>query len=537
MTTTSAPRSSRSRTRASSTRRPAQQLGCTACRWSPEPNQLWPSEGATAVRWIEDNCICGEGDWYGQPIRLRDDQRAFLFRWYEYCPNCGQWRYDEGLRGAATGDGKTQFIAAVVVLEFAGPPSIAPESPNIPISAASFEQADLLFSAVATMCGGRDNAVKEAPLNGFFEVYDTEIKFSDGRPGRIFRVAAVAGTNEGGLPTLFVRDELHEWGDVGDRKARVATVIGKSTRKRRTPRGCGRILSLSTAGFDVDHSFLGALYKLGVRCRKNPKLSPRFLFDWREAPPGLDFRKARDRERAVKAASAAAGVLWNVADRVNDWGKPAFPSHEWIRYYGNAWVDVAEESWLKDHPAAWAECQGTWTSDPENPFVVVIDMALKRDSVAVSRIERLPDDRFAIETRLWQPAAGQIDHLDVFNHVRAVARGPGFRGVVYDPRFFELPGRMLEDEGIECIQFDQSPQKMAPACGLAFDLIVAGGIVHDGDEELAAHVKAAVKREQERGFTLSKGKSKRHIDAAITLCMGVWVLSDVEDYDALDNIW
>ncbi|HEU4541167.1 MAG TPA: hypothetical protein VFR23_08580 [Jiangellaceae bacterium] len=476
--------------------------------------------------WIERYCICGEGDWYGKLITLRLDQKKFLYRWYEYCPDCGQWHYDEALRGAATGDGKTQFIAAIVVLEFAGPPQIAVSSPNIPIAAASFEQADLLFSAVATMCGGRDQAVKESPLCGFFEVYDTEVKFSDGRPGRIFRVAAVAGTNEGGLPTLFVRDELHEWGDVGDRKARLATVIGKSTRKRRTPRGCGRIISLSTAGFDRDHSFLGALYKLGLKVRRNPRLSPRLLVDWREAPDGLDYTKIADRRKAVVEASAAAGVLWNVEDRVNDWGKPAFPSHEWIRYYANKWVDVAEESWLKDHPAAWGKCQGKWKSDPENPFVVVVDMALKRDSVAVSRIERLPDDRFAITSRIWNPTNGQIDHLDVFNHVRDEATGPGFRGVVYDPRFFELPGRMLEDEGIQVIQFDQSPQRMAPACGLAFDLIVAARIVHDGDEELGAHVKSAAKRVQERGFTLSKGKSKRHIDAAITLCMGVWILHE-----------
>src|SRR5690606_21334198 len=144
-------------------------------------------------------------------------------------------------------------------------------------------------------------------------------------PGRIFRVAAVAGTNEGGLPSLFVRDELHEWGDVGSNKARVATVIGKSTRKRRIPRrGCGRIISLSTAGFDVDHSFLGSLYKLGLKAQRDPSVAPRFLFDWREAPGTLDFAKPEDRRRAVEAASGAAGILWSVEDRVNDWGKPAF---------------------------------------------------------------------------------------------------------------------------------------------------------------------------------------------------------------------
>lgn len=507
------------------------------CGWAPAPGELWPSHGALAVRWIEDNCICAEGDYYGQKINLRSDQKIFLWRWYEHCPRCEQWHYDEALRGEATGGGKTTFIAAVVVLEFAGPPQIAVASPNMPIAAASFDQADLLFSTVATMCGGRDQSAKESPLCGFFEVYDTEIKFSDGRPGRIFRIAAVAGTNEGGLPSLFVRDELHEWGDIGSTKARVATVVGKSTRKRRTPHGCGRIISLSTAGFDVDHSFLGALYKLGVKAARNPAAAPRFLFDWREAPDGLNYKLARHREKAVRAASGAAGVLWNVADRVADWGKPAFPAHEWIRYYANRWVDVAEDSWLKDHPGAWAACQGRWRSDPANPFVVAVDMALRRDSVAVSRVEQLPDGRHAISSRTWRPADGPIDHLDVFNHVRSLARGSGFRGVVYDPRFFELPGRMLEDEGILAIQFDQSPQRMAPACGLAFDLIVAKQVVHDGDPELAAHVKAAVKREQDRGFTLSKGKSKRHIDAAITLCMGVWILNATSDYNVLESVW
>lgn len=498
--------------------------GCTSCGWTPPVGELWPSHGGLAVQWIEDNCICGEGDWYGQLIKLRLDQQRFLYRWYEYCPNCEQWRFDEALRGAATGDGKTQFIAAIVVLEFAGPSQIAVPSPNIPIAAASFEQADLLFSAVATMCGGRDQKVTEAPLNGFFEVYDTEIKFADGRPGRIFRVAAVGGTNEGGLPSLFVCDELHEWGDIGSNKARVRTVIGKSTRKRRTKRGRGRIIGLSTAGFDVDHSLLGAMYKLGLRVQRDQGVSPRFLFDWRQSPDGLDYRRRDHRQRAVSAASGAADVLWSVADRVNAWGAPDMPAHEWIRYFANRWVDVAEESWLKDYPGAWPACEGTWTSDPANPFVVVVDMALRRDSVAVSRIEQLPDDRFAINARIWKPAGGPIDHLDVFNHVRHLAVGSGFRGVVYDPRFFELPGRMLEDEGILAIQFDQAPQRMAPACGLTFDLIRSERIVHDGDPELAAHIQAAVKREQDRGFTLSKGKSKRHIDAAITLCMGVWVL-------------
>jgi phage terminase large subunit-like protein len=495
---------------------------------------LWPTLGPTAVRWIQDNCICGEGDFYGNLIELRPDQKRFLYRWYEFCPNCDQWHYDEAVRGAATGDGKTQFIASVVVLEFAGPPQIAVSSPNIPIAAASFEQADLLFGAVAVMCGGQDQKDKDSPLCGFFEVYDTEIKFADGRPGRIFRVAAVAGTNEGGLPTLFVRDELHEWGEPGGRKARVGTVIGKSTKKRRTARGSGRVISLSTAGFDIDNSLLGELCKLGRRVLRDPALSPRFLYDWRQAPDGLDYRKPEDRELAVRAASEASGILWSVSDRVNAWGKPDMPAHEWIRYYANRWVEVAEDSWIRDHPAAWSNCEGTWKSDDGNPWVLSVDMALKHDSVAVDRIEQLPDGRFAVTARIWRAAdyGGRIPHDEVWTYIKERAKGLGFRGVVYDPRFFEVPARMLEDLGILAIEFDQSPQRMAPACGLAFKLMLEKRIVQNGDPDIAAHVKGAVAVPQERGgFTLKKGKSKGHIDGAVSMCMGLWVLHEVPELE------
>jgi phage terminase large subunit-like protein len=501
--------------------------GCEACGWVPQPGELWPTHGPVAVQWIEDNCICAEGDWYGKLMVLRDDQKAFLYEWYEYCPKCEQWHYNEGLRGAATGDGKTTFVAAIVVLEFAGPPQIRPPSPNIPIAAASFEQADLLFGAVATMCGGKDGKDKDSPLNGFFEVYDTEVKFADGQPGRVFRVAAVAGTNEGGLPTLFVCDELHEWGEAGGRRARVKTVIGKSTRKRRTPHGCGRVLSLSTAGFDKDASLLGDMCKLGERAAHRRAVAPRYLYRWYSAPEGLDYTREDHRQAAVRAASRAADTLWNVADRVNDWGTPDWPVHEWLRYYANRWVDVPEDSWLKDHPAAWSDCSGEWEASDAHPWVLAVDMALKHDSVAVARVEALPDGRIAVTCRIWRATdtEGRIPHDEVWRYIRDNARGLGFRGVVYDPRYFEVPARMLEDYGVLAIEFDQSPQQMTPACGLAFKRILEGTIVHDGDPVLASHVKQAAAVPQERGgFTLKKGKSKSHIDACIAMCMGLWIL-------------
>lgn len=504
---------------------------CQKCGWISD-GSLWPTHGPAGVRWIEKNLILADGDFYGQPFKLRPDQKLFIYRWYEYCPNCDQWRYAKALRLAATGDGKTQFMGSIVCLEFAGPPQFVPESPIVPIAAASFEQADLLFGAVATMLGGPDPETSSAPLAGYFNIFDTEILFADGRPGKIHRVAAVAGTNEGGLPHLFVCDELHEWGDVGDgKRARVHVVIGKSTNKRRTKHGGGRIINISTAGFDKRHSLLGVMYTHAKKVLQSPDLDPRFLVDIHEAPEGLDYENPEHRALAVRAASAGADLQWSVADRVAAWLDPTVPHHEWIRYYANCWPDLNEESWLKDHPGAWTKCEGEWVSDSANAFVLSVDMALKHDSVSVVRVEKLPDGRHAATCRIWEARdyGGTIPHDDVWAYINDQAIGLGFKAVVYDPRYFEVPARLLEARNVPVLQFDQTPTRMGPACGDTFEKIITQKIVHNGDVDFGTQVKGAVSVPQERGFTLRKSKSKTHIDAAVALCMGSWTLEALLD--------
>lgn len=529
---------------------------CPGCGWRPKFGEKWPSYGRIAVNWIEEFLIFAEGDSFGKPVRLRRDQKAFLWRWYEWCPSCDLWHYDEALRGEARGGGKTALVAMIGVLEFAGPPQVCPYSPNVVMAAASWDQANLLYSAAAVMMGGRDQEVTESPLCGYFEVYDAETRHGDGRPGRLFRTATVAGTNQGGQPTLFLPDEIHEFGDVGSPRATFHNVVAMGTTKRtltyRIPqRGCGyrevrrgrgRVLNLSTAGFDIDHSFLGAMYKEAKRVEQQ-QLPTRFLLDWAEAPDGLDYNDPADRAIAVRAASGAADIIWSVQARVDEWNKPQVPHHEWIRYYANRWVDVAEESWLSDHPGAWTACQGAWDIAGHEPAVLSVDMALKRDSVAVTEVRLLDDGRMAVTAKIWYPVDGQIPHLDVFDYIAERARelGLAFRGVAYDPRYFQLPAEQLErDHDLVVIQFDQTPQRMAPACGMTYDRILAAQIVHDGDVELAAQVKAAVRKQWERGFTLQKSKSRRHIDAAVAMCIGVWTLAELAaepTVSILDTIW
>jgi len=511
---------------------------------------MWPTLGELGCDWIESYCVLGEGDSYGKPFRLYEDQQRFIYQWYEFCPECGQWHYAETVWSAATGSGKTQFMAALAALEFTGPREIRPRSANVVIAAAGYEQAGLLFGQTALIFGGRDEILKDAPLLGVCEVYENHITRHDGEPGQVTRVAAVAGTNEGGQPTLFVCDEVHEWGDVGDRKARLHMVIGKSTTKRslkcvvdgeEVDRGRGRIVNLSTAGDDVDHSLLGRLYKRGQRAQKRPASSPRLLFYWRQARKGLDYAKPEDRAIACRDASGAADIIWSVPDRVAEWDKDEIEHHEWARYYANEWTDVAVESWLQDHPGAWDACAGAWALTGTELVVLAVDMALKRDTVAVVEVTRLLDGRPAVTAKIWEPTDKKISHLDVYRYIRDRARelGPRFRGLVYDSRYFELPAEMLEDEeGLLVIEFSQSPGQMVPAVRKAYDAIVGTELVQDGDPDFARQVKGAKKREQENGFTLSKRKSTVHIDATVAMCMGIYGLDELAPViDPLQTMW
>ncbi|WP_421020534.1 terminase large subunit domain-containing protein, partial [Klebsiella pneumoniae] len=75
----------------------------------------------------------------------------------------------------------------------------------------------------------------------FLDVFDTEVQFKDGTVGQLYRVAAVAGTNDGKRPTFVAFDETHEW--TGNKK-RVHLVLSNGIAKRSDCWG----LEITTAG-------------------------------------------------------------------------------------------------------------------------------------------------------------------------------------------------------------------------------------------------------------------------------------------------
>lgn len=538
--------------------------------WDPEWD-IWPSHGGLACRWMERMLVYGPGPLLGQPYRLREDQRTFLFDWFSWNPMDEEWegvgpgeqRYIEGVRGEARGGCKTELLGGLALLHLAGPKLLSPPSPEVCVMATAFDQTALIFSVVQAMAGGQKDSPttdpktgRQAPLAGQFQVFDQEILFSDSRPGRIYRVAAVAGTNEGSRTTLLLADEVHEL--VG-RKARVFTVLSAALLKRQPP---GRVLSISTAGAgkgeippDPNDSLVWKMYAQGQMQKTGEMDSPRYLFDWREAPAGLDFSKPEDRATAVRAASGAADVVWRVADRVRKWDDPKFPRHEWIRYYANQFTDEVEGAWLDQLGPGWWDTlvddqlvAETFTARPE--VVLGVDMALRKDSTALVAAALLPDGRHVWQQWCWRAVGGKLDHRAPFETIRQLAgaiplpdayqpEAPGrsgpdlrplisagawrVRAVTYDPRFFELPARYLEDDGLFLVEFPQTPDRLVPADKNLYELVADRELVVSSSSVLASHAASARWRESERGQYLSKNASGgKHIDLIRAGAMATW---------------
>jgi len=145
-------------------------------------------------------------------------------------------------------------------------------------------------------------------------------------------------------------------------------------------------------------------------------------------------------------------------------------------------------------------------------------MALKRDTTAVVLVQK-QEGKLVARAKIWLPDGGVLDVSSVESYLREVAQQYDIQEIAFDPAFFMRTAEALAEDGFPMVEFPQSPQRMVPACGNLYELIVNQKIAHDGNPMFSDHVLSAAQRVKDNGWTLSKGKSKRKIDAVIALAM------------------
>jgi len=436
-------------------------------------------------------------------------QEAFVEDLFSGIPEC--WLV------VPEGNGKTTLLAGLALYHCEFRPFAV-----VPMAAASREQAEIMYrqaegfvmrserlyhpvhSAIQAAKGKRKTDVPRfLCLEGY-----RRINHHDG--GRIQVFAADDRTGDGIIPTLGIIDEPHRQKDL----SLYRTWAGKLAKRN------GQIATISTSGepgtdFEKTRERIRETSEDVTRTGSFLRAASKrvVLHQW-AVPESADPENIE----AVKSANPFSGVT--VEMLAEKFASPTMTQHHWLRFVCNRPArDV--DSWLGPNGAQlWDGLAAPYSFVAGSPTYVGIDIALKWDTSAVVAVQQRDDGRYHAICRIWYPTNDRpVDTTDVMQHVRDLAALYGVRAVAFDPRFFDVPAKMLGDEGLPMIEVPQSPERMAPAIGSLYEGILAQKITHDGDEGFTTQVLNGVARYSDRGFTLAKSKSRGKIDAAISLAL------------------
>lgn len=465
-----------------------------ASKWKPAfytPRKYPQTDGDEIINFAESHFQVLKGFKAGSPLEFTNWQKWLLRSLFERTPS-GRLRYRRALIGLPRKNGKSLMMSAVGVYSM-----IAGEAGSeIYAVANDRQQARIIFNEAKQQIQNSPLLAAEA------KVYRDAIEMP--RFGSVFRVLSSEVRAQAGLnPSVTLFDEV--W---GQQNSDLYDQMTLGSGNRIEP----MIISITTAGFDYE-SLAGKMYQYGKQVAAGEVDDEAFGFWWWEAPADCDINDRKAWE--IANPNLAEGLLdpEDLAVAVKQTAESSVR-----RWRLNNWTR-SQESWLPT--GAWEQCvDHTLTLDEDLPVWVGIDMALKRDTIAVC-VAQPQGERVVVRARIWQPEVDGVDVAGVEAHLRELHNTYQVQEFVYDPAFFERSAEILSDEGMNMVTFAQSAQRMIPACGNAYEMIVAKKVAHDGSPMFTDQVLSAAQRMSANGWTLSKGKSKRKIDACIAMVMAL----------------
>jgi phage terminase large subunit-like protein len=460
---------------------------------SPGPWKAWKrmSRHGRAIRFIETYCRAPKGKGHGEPIRLATFQKE----WLEEILADG---VDAAVKQTPRGNGKSTEGGALAV--WATFDDDETGSPQVPIIATTIGQAvRSCYGVAVSMVRAEPELLNRSLIYTGISTPRVTVPFNE---GELFPISNDPDGLQGLDYSLALVDEIgfqpvESWDSL-----RMAS--GKRDRSL--------AIGVGTPGLDRTN----ALFTLRKSVNEGTA-TPGFRFREYAAPEGcaIDDRKAwRTANPALRAGFLRASAL--------ETDLAITPEAHFRLFRLGQWVE-GTDAWLgANGRAVWEGLVNPWGFIDGAPTWVGIDIGIKHDSSAAVAVQEREDGRLHAVCRLWIPTQDEpVDVTDVMQHIRELADRYEVRSVSYDPRLFDVPAKMLADEGLPMEEVPQSLERMTPAVGTLYEMLKLGTITHDGDEPFGTQILNAVPRYNERGFTLAKGKSRGRIDAAVALALAV----------------
>ena len=459
--------------------------------WKTDPAWGRLSRAGRAIRFIETYCRTAKGTGHGEPLRLAPFQKAFLRA--ALAPG-----KELGVLSTPRGNGKSSLGGALAVWALFD--DDATGSPQVPIVATTIGQGiRSCYGVAVAMIKAEPELLRRSLIFTGVTTPRVTVPFNG---GELFPVSNDPDGLQGLDPSLAIVDEIgfqpiQSW---------------DSLRMASGKREFSTIIGVGTPGFDRDNA-LAHVRKAVLEGADLPGLHFREF----AAPDGC----AVDDHKAWRTANPAirAGFLRETALETDVGITPE--GHFRLFRLGQHFEGA--DSWLgASGGAVWDALEAPFDFAAGDPTWVGLDVAIYRDSTACVAIQRDADSLLHASARFWVPSPDEpVDVTDVMEHIRELARAYDVRAVSFDPRFFDVPAKMLADEGLPLVEVPQSVERMTAVLGSLLELVKRGEIRHDGDELLRRHVLNAVPRFNERGFTLQKSKSRGRIDGVIALGLAV----------------
>lgn len=461
--------------------------------WAPKfftPGLSEVSDGDDLIDFAENYCTVTKGFQAGLPLVFTDWQKWLLRRIYERTAD-GRLRYRRVYVELPRKNGKSLLGSTIALYSlFAGEPGAEVYS-----AAGDRQQARIVFGETKAQI--LSNPLLAAECKVYRDAIEVPLF------GSVYRVLSSDGKLAQGLnPSTVIFDELHV-----QPNAELYDALTLGSGNRIEP----LMVGITTPGFDLD-SLCGGLYQYGKKVAAGEVADPHFgFFSW-QADDDCDVT---DESQWFKANPNLAEGLLDVEDMRSSVLQSSETSFR--RFRLSQWVR-SQESWL---PAgSWDRCTGEQKLIDRQPTWVGVDMALKHDSIAIVSVQK-QDDLLVMQSKIWFPDGDNVDVVEVENYLRHLHQQYELQEVAFDPAFFQRSAEVLQDDGLPMVEFPQSANRMVPACGQAYELIVGGKVVHDGSPTFTDQVLSAAQRMTDNGWRLSKGKSRRKIDAAIAMVMAL----------------
>ncbi len=443
-----------------------------------------------AIRFIETYCRPSKGKRHGEPVRLARFQK-------EYLEEALADGVDVAVLQTPRGNGKSTLGGALACWALFDDDETG--SPQVPVIATTITQ------AIRSCYGVAVSMIKNEP-----ELFDRTLIYTGiSQPrvvtpfneGEMFPISNDTDGLQGLDPSLAIIDEMgfqpvEAWDSLR---------MGAGKRER------SLTLGLGTPGLDQDN----AMYSLRQAVTEGGDTRG-IVFHEHAAPEGCDVR---DRKAWRIANPAMRSGFLRATAIETDLG--ITPEAHFRIFRLGQWFHAGADSWLgEDARVVWEGLTSPWDFVEGAPTWVGIDIALKHDTSAVVALQEREDGRLHAVSRVWAPTeASPVDVTDVMQYLRELDERYEVEAMAFDPRFFDVPAKMLSDEGLPMVEMPQTPERMTPAVGGLYEAIMRGQVTHDGDEVFATHVVNAVPRFNDRGFTLAKSKSRGKIDAVIALAL------------------